>query len=207
MASQNFDLVDSRAAATVQPPLLALYVELGMHTNAEVVTDKNTQRFLLMKVCSPCFPMLPHASPCFLILSHPFPSFPIPPPWQVLRRLWAQPAAWAAMVHSAKADMAADPPTSAAGAGETEAGPSATAAPASATGYSAPVGWFGEFATTLVKENIFLLDDALGRLADVKKREAEKADEAAWRAQPRRQQAEREQRLESVRVHVAYACA
>ena len=59
--------------------------------------------------------------------------------------------------------------------------------------------WFGEFATTLVKENLFLLDDALGRLADVKKREAEKADEAAWNAQPAHLRRDREARLDSVR--------
>jgi hypothetical protein len=30
-----FDMVDGRAAAAAQPALLSLYVELGMHTNAD----------------------------------------------------------------------------------------------------------------------------------------------------------------------------
>ena len=42
-------------------------------------------------------------------------------------------------------------------------------------------------------------DDALGRLTDVKKHEAEKADATAWQAQPARQRQERERRLEAVR--------
>ena len=50
MQSQLFDLIDASAAASVQPALLRLYVELGLHTNADAVTDKNSQRFLLMKV-------------------------------------------------------------------------------------------------------------------------------------------------------------
>ena len=133
-AAQLFDLVDPSAAAAIQPPLLGLYVELGLHTNSEMVTDKNYQRMTLMTV---------------------------------LRRLWKQPGAWAAVKELSKR-----------GGGETA---------------------FGEFATTLVKENVFLLDDALGRLADVQKFEAEKADEAAWQAQPARQRADRERRLEQFR--------
>ena len=81
-----------------------------MHTNSEVVTDKNSQRWMLMKV---------------------------------LRRLWQQPAAWSALQSLAGAEISGG-----------EAGGKATAA--------APLTDFGEFATTLVKENIFLLDDALG---------------------------------------------
>ena len=46
---------------------------------------------------------------------------------------------------------------------------------------------------------IFLLDDALGRLADVKGRQDEMADEAAWAALSDRQKLERERRLEAVK--------
>jgi len=144
-----FDMVDGRAAAAAQPALLSLYVELGMHTNADAVTDKNSQRWMLMKV---------------------------------LRRLWQQPTAWTAL--QALAAVEAQPASA-------TAKPEGSAAEGQAD--------FGEYATTLVKENIFLLDDALGRLTDVKKHEAEKADVAAWEAQPARQKADREKRLEAVR--------
>ena len=52
---------------------------------------------------------------------------------------------------------------------------------------------------TIVKENIFLLDDALGRLADVKKRQEEMADAETWAKQPAHLRAEREKRLDSVK--------
>ena len=59
---------------------------------------------------------------------------------------------------------------------------------AGAPGVGAPsaaqVASFGEFCSTLVKEMIFLLDDALGRLTDVKSRQDEMADVAVWNAQP-----------------------
>ena len=64
---------------------------------------------------------------------------------------------------------------------------------------AAQVASFGEFCSTLVKEMIFLLDDALGRLTDVKSRQDEMADVAVWNAQPARQRAERERRLEQVK--------
>ena len=135
LSSNLFDLVDGKAAAAAQPALISLYVELGMHTNADAVTDKNQQRSWLMKV---------------------------------LGRLWLQPQGWAALQALAESDS------------------------------------FGEFATTLVKENIFLLDDALGRLTDVKKAEEEKADTDAWAKLTPRQQADREKRILSVR-HTAQA--
>ena len=163
LGSQLFDLVDGRGAEEVQPPLLALYVELGLHTNADAVTDKNSQRFLLMKV---------------------------------LRRLWQQPSGWNAFVKIASEETATAATPAAAAAASSS---SAAAAASSAGGGGASSSSFGEFATTLVKENIFLLDDALGRLADVKKREGERADEAAWQAQPKKVRDDRERRLESVR--------
>ena len=64
---------------------------------------------------------------------------------------------------------------------------------------AAQVASFGEFCSTLVKEMIFLLDDALGRLTDVKSRQDEMADAAAWNAQPARQKLDRERRLEQVK--------
>ena len=155
MGGQLLDLVDARAAAQLQPSMLGLYVELGLHTNSDAVTDKNSQRYLLMKV---------------------------------LRRLWLSPANWAAFVaYAAAANDAAD------------AADAADTADAGGGGAASAAAWFGEFATTLVKENLFLLDDALGRLADVKKREDEKADEASWNAQSDRLKRDREARLESVR--------
>ncbi|KOO24061.1 baculoviral iap repeat-containing protein 6 [Chrysochromulina tobinii] len=176
--AQLLDLVDARAAEALQPPMLSLYVELGLHTNSEAVTDKNSQRYLLMKV---------------------------------LRRLWQNPSNWATFVRVAAA--ANDAPSSAAGEGALPGAAKGGSAAASASSADAAAverqvsgaaadadhTWFGEFATTLVKENLFLLDDALGRLADVKKREAEKADEAAWNAQPAHLRRDREARLDSVR--------
>ena len=49
-AMRLFDLVDAPAAERVQAPLMGLYVELGLHTNASAVTDKNGQRYNLMRV-------------------------------------------------------------------------------------------------------------------------------------------------------------
>ena len=48
----------------------------------------------------------------------------------------------------------------------------------------------GEFAETLVKEAVFLLNDALGRLADVHGRQEEMAD-GAWAKQPAAQRADK----------------
>ena len=112
----------------MQPSTLGLYVELGLHTNSEMVTDKNSQRFILMKV---------------------------------LRRLWNTPSGWAAFVNFAATNNDA-----------LSGGLSASLSSASA-GVDAS-GCFAEFATTLVKENIFLLDDALGRSI----RDAERAASA-----------------------------
>jgi ubiquitin-protein ligase len=130
---------------------------------------------------------------------------------KVLRRLWQNPSNWATFVRVAAA--ANDAPSSAAGEGALPGAAKGGSAAASASSADAAAverqvsgaaadadhTWFGEFATTLVKENLFLLDDALGRLADVKKREAEKADEAAWNAQPAHLRRDREARLDSVR--------
>ena len=123
-------------------PLLRLYVELGLHTNTEAVTDKNSQRYAIMIV---------------------------------LRKLWEQPVVWARLHTLA---------TGSVGVGGGAGGDGAD---------------FGAFVGTLVKENIFLLDDALGRLSDVKKRQEEVADEEVWKAQPKHTRLEREARLEQVR--------
>ena len=50
VTGSGYGIVDARAAAAMQPTLLGLYVELGMHTNTEAVTDKNYQRMTLMTV-------------------------------------------------------------------------------------------------------------------------------------------------------------
>ena len=121
-------LVDGDAAQSVQVPLIALYVELGMHTNAAAVTDKNGQRYTIMRV---------------------------------LRALWEIPRVWAAL----EALAAASAGTASAAAG---AASSSAAAPAVS---KADADAFGAFAETLVKEAVFLLNDALGRLTDVHSRQ------------------------------------
>ena len=50
MAGPLFGLIDAEAASEVQLPLLSLYVELGLHTNASAVSDKNGDRFRIMSV-------------------------------------------------------------------------------------------------------------------------------------------------------------
>ena len=50
MQGRLFNLVDSEAAEACHSPLLQLYVELGMHTNKNAVTDKNSQRYSIMRV-------------------------------------------------------------------------------------------------------------------------------------------------------------
>ena len=94
----------------------------------------------------------------------------------VLRALWQQPQAWRAMQQHAKASL------------NPAAGGEADAALI-----------FGEFAETLVKELVFLLNDALGRLADVHTRQEEMTDEEAWAAQPPGERRKREERLEQVK--------
>ena len=135
-----FDLIDAPAAERVQAPLMGLYVELGLHTKADAVTDKNGQRYAIMRV---------------------------------LRKLWEMPQVWRQLQALAAASASASP--------------------------SAQEAMLGDFATTLAKELIFLLDDALGRLADVKARQDAMADEAAWKALTARQKDEREKRLEQVK--------
>ena len=157
-AMRLFDLVDAPATERVQAPLMGLYVELGLHTNASAVTDKNSQRYNLMRV---------------------------------LRKLWEMPRAWQQLQSLAKASVAVSAGGGGGGGGASSAG--------EGTAGAGQVASFGEFCSTLVKEMIFLLDDALGRLTDVKSRQDEMADEAAWNAQPARQRAERERRLEQVK--------
>ena len=177
-AMRLFDLVDAPAAERVQAPLMGLYVELGLHTNASAVTDKNGQRHSLMRV---------------------------------LRKLWEMPRAWQQLQSLAKASVAVSAAGGGGGGGSGGGGgggggassAGASSAGAGAPGVGAPsaaqVASFGEFCSTLVKEMIFLLDDALGRLTDVKSRQDEMADVAVWNAQPARQRAERERRLEQVK--------
>ena len=120
-------LVDGDAAQSVQVPLIALYVELGMHTNAAAVTDKNGQRYTIMRV---------------------------------LRALWEIPRVWAALEALAAASAG------------TANGPAAASSSAAAPAVSkADADAFGAFAETLVKEAVFLLNDALGRLTDVHSRQ------------------------------------
>jgi hypothetical protein len=97
----------------------------------------------------------------------------------VLRALWQQPQAWRAMQLYAIASLGTAP------------GPAGCPPEAAAV--------FGEFAETLVKELVFLLSDALGRLADVHTRQEEMADAAAWAAQPAAERRRREERLEQVK--------
>ena len=158
-------LIDAEAASEVQLPLLSLYVELGLHTNAAAVSDKNGDRFRIMSV---------------------------------LRALWQQPQPWRALQAAAAASL------------EPGGGGDGGAA-------------FGEFAETLVKEAVFLLADALGRLADVHTRQeempasvrrgdkaaslpapppasaADKEKEAAWAALSGKERQAREARLEQCR--------
>merc|ERR1719502_152998 len=131
-------LIDLPASEAAHVPLMKLYVDLGLHTNSAAVTDKNGQRYNLMKV---------------------------------MRALWADAQLWR-QLQSLALQSVAD------GAGD---------------------DGFGVFVETLVKENIFLLNDALGRLADVKGREDEMADEEAWAKQPARQRQDRERRLDQVK--------
>jgi len=166
-AMRLFDLVDAPAAERVQAPLMGLYVELGLHTNASAVTDKNGQRYNLMRV---------------------------------LRKLWEMPRAWQQLQSLARQSVSVPAGEQEAGSGSGSGGGSASSAGAGTGAPSAAqVASFGEFCSTLVKEMIFLLDDALGRLTDVKSRQDEMTDEAAWNAQPARQRAERERRLEQVK--------
>ena len=128
---------------------------------------------------------------CVYTLHHgTLPSFrhhtSIPPAQAVLRALWRQPHAWRALQSYAAASLAAPSSSS----------PSST--PSSGVGVGA--GEFGEFAETLVKEAVFLLNDALGRLADVRTREAEMADAAAWAKTQPGEKKKREERLEAVRL-------
>lgn len=143
-------LVQLDAAAAAQLPLLRLYVELGLHTNAAAVADKNGDRYRIIGV---------------------------------LRALWQQPQAWRAMQQYAAASLGPADQGLAGG----------SSLPAEAAGV------FGEFAETLVKELVFLLSDALGRLVDVHTRQEEMADAEAWAAQPAAERRRREERLEQVK--------
>ena len=118
----------------------------------QVVTDKNSQRWMLMTVRSL------HTS-----LGRPPLLTSLGDTWQVLRRLWSQPKAWTALQRLAAVEAGDAAGGSAPAEGDTAPTEGAAAAEGAAD--------FGEFATTLVKENIFLLDDALGRLTDVKSKE------------------------------------
>ena len=146
-AMRLFDLVDAPAAERVQAPLMGLYVELGLHTNASAVTDKNGQRYNLMRV---------------------------------LRKLWEMPRAWQQLQSLARQSVSVPAGEQEAGSGSGSGGGSASSAGAGTGAPSAAqVASFGEFCSTLVKEMIFLLDDALGRLTDVKSRQDEMTDEVA----------------------------
>ena len=92
---------------------------------------------------------------------------------QVLRALWQQPRVWAALQKVAVASAS--------------------------DGTGADAEAFGSFAETLVKEEVFLLNDALGRLADVHTRQEEMGDEEKWKQQSASVRREREARLESVK--------
>ena len=86
---------------------------------------------------------------------------------KVLRKIWDMPAAWGRCLQLA-------------------------AASAENAGTVADTEGFGGFAETLVKELIFLLNDALGRLADLKAVQDEMADEETWAKQPEKTRKERE---------------
>ena len=143
-------------------PLIALYVELGMHTNAAAVTDKNGQRYTIMRV---------------------------------LRALWDTPRvrkALEALAAASAASAAPSPAASAAAASASSAASSSSSANLAANVPRADADAFGAFAETLVraplsalgdfsakfaetssqvKEAVFLLNDALGRLTDVHSRQ------------------------------------
>jgi ubiquitin-protein ligase len=94
---------------------------------------------------------------------------------RLLGELWAQPECAASVAAMAAAH---------AGAGGSVGGGSAEDSP------------FGAFASAALLDLMYLLQDALARLVDIRDVQAAQADEAAWSAQPAAQRADKERFLE-----------